>query len=771
MDITRVVVLWSVILTGSGCTDLAEVEDGVCGNLVIDVSEDCDGFTEFAAGTACGEPGSSNECRYSCDLVGGVVCPDGWRCGESGLCVRPTGEFDLAAESPWPFEVKAFTLGDLDADGHLDLIGEHRSTVTVRFGSGDGAFPSELDIAIRQAEGPLSLGHFDDDASIDIVVPNNAGLAVMLGQDDRTIEPVAYAPFEIEQEGDIVVTAIEAYLYNMSTEVLFIMTGDGSADVMAFLGSDAAGLALPGSHRVGDIVGEVAVADLGGNFDMTSEFALAFANENMIWVYGSSGATGADLRAELIQTLVVPGSVAEGARFADVDGDSDADLMVSIHDAGGTMRVAVAYNTLGVLANPVIEAVFDRGAASPWPLAAGDMTGNSKADYVYPEAIYIADFGETSLPGPPVGLKPTMFTTADPWDQAVLGDFNADGLVDAAVAVDDTDGIEFLINGGDTGFFNRFFADTDRPPFALQVGDFDGDRVLDVAFGEAGFGGDADGLSVVFGGVAGGPSAPISMGKMGYISTVAAISNAPSLEALDVITDLFVMSESFPDRAERRIAIMQGSSSRRMISPFALQSEPGDSPDIPRRVVVGDFTNDGIRDIVAAAEVAIDASATMPDDDNSTRSFHLWLVPGETGDGSLDSGAADFIDMPEYAAFEAGCSLWVAGDLDAAGAGVGFDEIIGLDREAGCSSAGASRLLVARRTPEATTAFAVTIATIPGDVRRVGSLDLADLDGDGDLDLLVMFAGKLSNDSSAASSKVRPSSSCGTATASCRSTT
>jgi hypothetical protein len=82
----------------AACADLPDIDPDTCGNLVVDLEEDCDGFgLADGDGTVCAEPGDDNECFFVCGAEGGA-CPQGWGCG-SGRC-RASGLFDRALVRP-----------------------------------------------------------------------------------------------------------------------------------------------------------------------------------------------------------------------------------------------------------------------------------------------------------------------------------------------------------------------------------------------------------------------------------------------------------------------------------------------------------------------------------------------------------------------------------------------------------------------------------------------------------------------------------------------
>ncbi len=715
-----------------GCSDLSDINGGECGNRVLEPGEDCDGFTAFGDGTACAPADDAdNACHYICDTTS---CPPGWGCGADGRC-RQFGGWFVDTGVAWEFDADDFAIGDIDGDGNPDLLGNDDSSLMARFGAGDGTLPATLRVTGREPTGPVTYTQFDADTRLDAVVPTAAGLFVVRGMADRTLEPVAYSPFELDLEGSFRIAAVESDPANTSTEVLMVRSAIlGERAALHFVGSSALPVLLPANLPAEQLTDQLPVADL--DRDGRSEVALSFTGDSRVWIYTSTGEAqngGNTLAAQLWQQVDVGGAIQQGVRFADVDLDGRADLLTAIAGGLDAWSTVVLYggDLDGRLGPPQALPAFD-GAGSPLPLAIASPV------YVYPYALYIAYWADFQGGGiPPDGLYPIAYPPTNFWKEAAFGDFNGDDEFDFAAVIDGRDGVDIALNAGN-GLFNRFHVDSSQPARGLRVGDYDGDLVHDVAFVDDGQGVTADGLSVIFGAASAGPSAAVSMGRTGVIEAIEPVFAAGGQEAIDGVTDLFVVSAAWPDLTSRAVAMMLGGASRRLMSPFTLMPDPlAPFPDVPMRALVGDLNGDGIRDVAALAARFWSDGSTEPQGVGGRALFYGIPGRGETGD--LDAGGVTIVDLSSTT-FDHACALWASGDVD----GDGVPEILGIDGTVVCASIGlgtaAPRLLVGTVGESALDTLIGELAT---DLRLIIDLELADMDADGDLDVLMLAVGNI----------------------------
>jgi hypothetical protein len=747
----------------AGCTDLPPVADTGCGNLVLNEEEDCDGFSAFS-GASCGAPGTVHACFYVCDAAASEpLCPPGWGCGGDGRCRQPSGAFAPNGEA-FRFAVTNFALGDVDGDGNLDLVGGQGSLLTTRYGAGDSTFITEEDILVPQPTGPLTYGYFDDDHRLDAIVPIAGGLFVLTGQEGGGLDPIAYSTIPVAVQGALRMIPLEAFAGELAGGELDRDTELLSLSEAGMLFYDSRMEILPEPYPDGNTLPQLASALAAGNVDGDalglSEFALAFRNTTKVHICGvqpviDQGLLTPDCRFQEVQTT---GTVTlDGTMFADVDGDGYLDLLVGTADTPDQAHMEVALNTGNTLPGALFEAqsrplcLPTMGSeCAPWPLASGDFNRDGMADYVFPRAIAVArrDPGPAEA-GAPDRLEIVAQASRGSWVDAVVVDINGDGWPDVAVAIEGVDGVDIYINASSAAgitVFNKFHIDTQNPPLGLRTGDFDGDLIADIAFREFGFGTEPERVSVIFGNASGGPSEAVTMARFDRVDALEPVL-APRRGLIgDFITDLLVVSSS-RDRSQRAAALLQGDSSRRMLAPFFL-GIGDDTPDIARAAIIGNFDSmltapDGAP---VADVLAISGQPPDPDAPGEPES-HAWLVRGTDGQGGLSLGDAPATDLPLYSVFDSRCAVWVVGDLDPPGVGNGMDEVIGIDNGVACTNSGnafavAGRMATVRMPETVGQPVEPVFQPLPSDYTVVRTARLHDLDGDGDLDLLVLFAGE-----------------------------
>ena len=340
---------------------------------------------------------------------------------------------DIAAGFDHPIAV---AVGDFNADGLQDLaVANHDSnTVSVLLGVGNGDFQEapQSPIAVGTTPVWIAVGDFNGDGKPDLAVANvnSDTVSVLLGNGDGTFQ--AAQTFAVG-DGPTSVTAGD---FNRDG-VQDLATGNWfSGDVSVLLGIGNRTFEQPASLPSGVSV----ISPVVGDFDGDGKLDLAvanYSNNNISVFWGNGDGTFQQ------PPLIVPsgGALPNGVVVGDFDGDHKLDLAVA--NSGNPNLIPPDPGNVAVLlgnGDRTFQAPQTYAAGhTPLTVAVGDFDGDRVPD------LAVANFGDSD---PKVG---------DPGNVAVL-----------------------LGNGDGTFQAPQPFAVGTNPQF-VAVGDFNGDRVDDLA--------------------------------------------------------------------------------------------------------------------------------------------------------------------------------------------------------------------------------------------------------------------------------------------------
>ncbi len=294
------------------------------------------------------------------------------------------GYFTAAIHTSVSDVPRAIAAGDLDEDGHLDIaaVNLRQSRVSVLLGQGDGTFAAERRfLLLPPGEGgsseprSVALGDLDRDGHLDIVAGsvNRDAVAVLLG--DGTGDFGAAAETEV---GNFPLAVKLADLNaDGRPDLVFVSTNDpdDSGDqaqprVVRVLGVGDGGFDDDTNTRytVGAAPRDLAVADLNGD-GFPDAVSVHPGDDSLYILAGRSGGrlSGGDRE----RAYSAPNSVAA----ADLNGDGRPDLLTT-HD-GHTAGVLL--NRGGLAINSVMH--FYAGA-SPIAGISADVNGDGRADVI-----------------------------------------------------------------------------------------------------------------------------------------------------------------------------------------------------------------------------------------------------------------------------------------------------------------------------------------------------------------------------------------------------
>jgi hypothetical protein len=215
--------------------------------------------------------------------------------------------------------------------------------------------------------------------------------------------------------------------------------------------------------------GGICACDLDGDGDM--DLAVVTDNQSKLSLFYNQGA-GTYMGP--INVFLGSGTSPNSVAAADMDGDGDMDLVVSMKDQNSVRTV------LNTGAGFMLGANTPTGGFEPRDIATGDLNGDGMPDVVTSNR----DSNNISVllnGGGTLASGMTFATGAEPRFLA-LGDLNGDGNLDLAVAAHDDRLVNVFMGTGTGGFgpATSLFVGSNLRPDGLAMGDLDGDGDLDL---------------------------------------------------------------------------------------------------------------------------------------------------------------------------------------------------------------------------------------------------------------------------------------------------
>ena len=759
---------WMAALVSLACGELPEIPAGVCGNGFREEGEDCD--TYAPPDEACRPSGVVGACHFDCSLLNDAgaraKCPANSVCGLDDICRVVTGEYE-----PWgqPVAVpsQALKLGDFDGDGRQDLLALGnasplwQSLPRLLFFDDTGQPRDVFDPRIPISF-PAIVALYPPDVRQQIVFATDFGIGAFDVKSNRSVLPIAYPIQQLPKN----------YLYRM-LRVRGTSESVGQDGVLIFLGQSGAaspsgekiivadtGIAIaPMPKPIDELLGEPVAA----NVDTVSpceEALFTFTGDSGVYMLKPCDAFGKWLSSTQSPSTVVTltdNHTVSQILAARVDKDEYVDLLIA--DESDEPYVAFGRGDGTFVADPN-DPNATVGEAWPVAVTAGDCLVSSNIDRRFPLAV-----GDLNGLGAPdwvsrTGVQMTRDVSVDPsakqvtvqacpanvpfvreWSKAAIADLNRDGLQDVVAGSSSEPDLDFL-RGTGIDVLNPAGIPTGGPLSQLVIGDFDGDRVADVAFSaRANATSTADPsnekLAIAYGNASGPPEAPNEIGSFANIKQVQTAKYAGN----DAIDELGVIAQSSVD-AGQELSIFIGTAGRHPIAPLGLTGlEPVNLVDTsasrdlisggPFAIAVG---NMGQPPSIGLVAVAVDDTCSA-----SNCSYRVWYVPG-TGLGKF---AAPIPSQPLPAEFvpyqtkEGKLSVYVLlGDGNRDGV---VDTFLALTTGADDTTINlwSLNLPPALSTPTDPPA-ALPLSTTPGRLDVASSPELVDLDGDKALDLVMI---------------------------------
>jgi hypothetical protein len=737
-----------LLLSLFGCTNFPVIEAGVCGNAVIEKNEDCDTFP--LDGGVCRLAGDVGECHFDCrQSVNGtrISCPKDMGCGSDDLCHYPTGDFDKAVNfasgvSSW------LSTADFDGDHRLDIISTEgandlsQARFRIHYFDADAELEQTRTFP-RVVTRPIARKLTGDDDADDLIFSNDL-IGMVPGRADREWIPATFSSYVLPGSRLRAVPVRADGVGDAIGLAVFSVLDDGPGVYVPSLADATLTWVAPLDQPFEKLVSSPNSAELFTGADSPcSEVVYAFSGDDTVHVLDlcqlGSDPNGDEVlwREAALERLVrLPkgSKVSSAPLTVDVDGDGHLDVLVGsgystfvAHGDGVTLEAEASLLELRVGDHTIIDGrdTFDDPFPVAPPLAVGDLTGDGVPDFVEPIGILSS---HKSLVDGVVRYVKSYENSSKPWTMAAMTDLNANGSSDVVASTQGEPGLSFL--GGSNGPYPvHTHLNTQGRVQALTTGDFDGDRILDVAYVQSGPPrSNGDTLAIAFGQRDG---VPLPGSRVAAVAGVQQLGSAGQ----GGIDSVFLISQDKLNGVTRsQFTLFDGSPDRLPFAPYSLVtfSVTGSLHDSLARVLaVGAFTTPGANDVFA-----------LGGEGRDPKEWSMWLVPDIGGGGqpprllTPDTVPADAYPLTINAEGGELSGVALAADLE----GDGFDEALVLMQK-GLAGEGCY-LLIYDIDGAANTATSKGVVTFDESCRRP-ELSRADLDGDGALDLLALVGDPL----------------------------
>ena len=595
-----------------GCSGLGVTERGICGNDIVEPGEDCDGAVYCDA------------CAIRCDADATCHGFAGYSCGGDGFCHAPGGELDAAVTRP--FAATEARIADIDSDGTADIVGVGTTSIVTLFGDRGATFTRTASVATPPIQGAFGLADLEADGSNDVVIPTAEGIIVYSSRfgslaaepfpSDATGDPAtSLAMFALPPAGSQPLAA-QTRLGVFSSEpeprddsdqlafkVIDVLQGDRPQDEFAMCGAKGRDFdrarfdtySIVSANRV-ELVAVAILKPAAPAAEIPCAFSLTY-----------------DALTDAYTFTVIPLTIATTIGrpiLADLGGDTCPSLVMSEPASGAyTVRTGrFANGTCGF--DPLPQQLQGEDAR---------VVGRFRLIPSIPGAAPDALVLETGIfPVSGASLLEPIHRADHPIARVLESDLDRDDELDAILTRQGVSDIDVLLRApalGTTHGFLPIRMPTAGTPTSLAVGDFDGNGIPDLAFGELLAG--SERLLVAYGT----PDRllePIHAASFREVLSIAPVNVRAGDDPTAVVIDLGVLDRVPGASKENRVTALFGSPSRTLIPVF---SPVFPSPERFHAAVVGELAGDPRVDVLV---IDHDPGRTA----TSGRGA-MWLLPSE----------------------------------------------------------------------------------------------------------------------------------------------
>ncbi|CAF1210047.1 unnamed protein product [Adineta ricciae] len=375
---------------------------------------------------------------------------------------------------------------DIDKDNHVDIVtvNSKENTLSVIMNYGNGTFAEQKKYSTGSDSSPSSvaMGDLNNDQRNDLVITNQQGdnIGIFIGYDYTSFQSqITYSAGNAQG-----LNAVTVSDFNNDTNVDIAAVYQMNYQLGIFLGDGNGNFTLLALYPTGDnsIPRGLVVDDF--NKDNSADIAVAYFGSSAIGIFiGYGNGSFSNQVTVSIGTNTGPRSLAVG----DLNNDNQTDIVsinvytnsisILIGDGTGnfTLLETYALETLADLYGPVM----------------GDLNDDERIDivicnYFTDTVIVFLGYGNGSFRDHTLYLVGYRFGPGS----IVIGDFNNDSRLDIAVANYNINSVGILLGKGDgtLGDCTTYSTGDGTTPVNQIVGDFNNDKVLDIAVANYGTG-------------------------------------------------------------------------------------------------------------------------------------------------------------------------------------------------------------------------------------------------------------------------------------------
>jgi ATP:corrinoid adenosyltransferase len=304
-----------------------------------------------------------------------------------GALALPSQSVDYSPAASSPLRIPggghSFVAGDVDKDGHIDLVVAENKKLTVMLGDGKGGFaPAPIPpTAVNGVAGEMLLADFNRDGVLDFAGSHHDRyeVVVLLGRGDGTFTNAFGSPFSARGPGKRPHThALAAADVNRDGKLDLITANSEDGDISVLLGDGKGGFTrAPGSpFRCGPAPYPVALADVNGDGTLDIVVPNTAPGPTTITVLLGDG------RGEFRTAPRSPFRANDRAYFvavADLNGDGKPDIAATHDDASvATIHLGDGKGNFVQAKNSPLE-LGNRG----WSVVPVDLNRDGKIDLAF----------------------------------------------------------------------------------------------------------------------------------------------------------------------------------------------------------------------------------------------------------------------------------------------------------------------------------------------------------------------------------------------------